>query len=78
MTKLEMIESVLQDHSCLTANEIAGYIYRQYGEHISPSSVSGSIRTLYSQGKADRGKGVKGNTVYWLADKSNENRVYIK
>jgi arginine repressor len=77
MTKLEMIQEVLRDHSCLTANEIAGYIYRRYGEHISPASVSGSIRTLYAKGEADRGRGVKGNTIYWLTN-NNEKWVQVK
>lgn len=76
MTTKEMIEGVLTDHSCLTAKEIANFIYRFYGEHITPASVSGSIRSMYAQGKVAKDQSLKG-TVYWLTT-LNEKRVIVK
>ena len=64
-----MTVSILKSHSCLTANELKGFIYRTFGENLTPSSISGSMRPLLSAGYI--GKGVSpnnGKTVYWLTD----------
>lgn len=77
MTKIDMIKEVLIDHSCLSATEISGFIYHKFNEHISPSSISGSLRTLYTKGEIGKDKNLKGNTVYWLTNKQ-EKWVYVK
>ena len=66
MTNVEMMLSVLKDHSCLNSTEICGFIYRKFGVHVSPSSVSGLMRSLYSNGTINKGKDQNNKTVYWL------------
>lgn len=67
-TTVEMIRAILTKHSCLTANEIRGFIYRQYNEHITNSAIAGTIRPLVSKGIVSKSANEHGHTVYWLAE----------
>jgi hypothetical protein len=66
MNKTEMLIEILKVHPCLTSKEMCGFAYRMFGEHISPSSISGTMRVLYSKGLAAKSKNDKNTTVYWL------------
>ena len=73
MTTKDMIVSILQKHSCLTSFELKGFIYRTFGENLTPSSISGNMRSFISAGYI--GKSISpnnGKTVYWLTDCGKE------
>lgn len=67
MTKIEMIVNVLHEHPCLNSFEIKGFVYRKYGENISPQSASGTLRPLVAQGKVGKSNAT-GKMVYWLTE----------
>ena len=67
MTNKELIINVLKEHSCLTANEIKGFILRQEGPNLSPQSIAGIMRPIIAAGHATKGVSPSNNkTVYWL------------
>ena len=67
MTKVEMITEILREHPCLTSFEIKGFVFRKYGETISPQSASGTLRPLVAQGKVGKSNAT-GKMVYWLTE----------
>ena len=67
MTRAEMIINVLTEHPCLNSNEIKGFLYRKYGESISPQSISGTLRPLVAQGRVGKDNHT-GKMVYWMND----------
>ena len=68
MTKNEMVIEVLTSHSCLTSKEIANFIWKTHNEIVTPSSVSGTFRTMYKVGAVGKSKNLNGNSVYWMND----------
>lgn len=65
----EMAVKILKAHSCLTATELKGFIYRTFGENLSPNSISGNLRALVSAGWVGKSPSpTNGKTVYWLTD----------
>jgi hypothetical protein len=66
MEKSEMVLEVLKTTGCLTANEIKGFVYRKFGESISPNSAAAAVRSLIKVGKAGVSQNEKGQKVYWL------------
>ena len=67
MNNKEYVLNVLRDHSCLTANEIKGFILRQEGPNLSPQSIAGIMRPIIAAGHATKGTSPSNNkTVYWL------------
>lgn len=69
MTNQEMIVSVLQDHSCLTAQEIKGFVNRKFDTIISPQAIAGCLRPLVAAGVTTKGISPTNNkTVYWITD----------
>lgn len=73
MTNKEMIFDILNDHSCLTAQEIKGFINRKYNTIISNQSISAAIRPAVSAGLAEKGVSPTNNkTVYWLTSSGKE------
>ena len=66
MTQNEMILEILTNHSCLTSKEIANFVWRKYGESITPQYAASVVRKLYNQGLAGKGTNANHMTVYWL------------
>lgn len=66
MTTREIINTVLASHSCLTAKEIQSFAYHNLNETVSPSSISGALRSMIREGKAAASKNCKNQSVYWL------------
>lgn len=64
-TKKELVYEALNQYGCVTANQLAGYIKRTTGEAITPSSVSGQLRSFVNQGKVGKSNAT-GKTVYWV------------
>ena len=68
-----MTVEILKAHSCLTANELKGFIYRTFGENLSPNSISGNLRALVSAGYVGKSLSPNnGKTAYWLTDYGKE------
>lgn len=67
MTKTEMIVNVLHEHPCLNSFEIKGFVYRKYGENISPQSAAGTLRSLVAKGQVGKSN-LTGKMVYWLTE----------
>lgn len=63
---MEHIVEVLKTNSCLNSKQISAMIYRRYGEHISPQSISSKLRTLVARGEAAASNCGNGAMVYWL------------
>ena len=74
MTKVEMITEILREHPCLTSFEIKGFVFRKYGEIISPQSASGTLRPLVAKGQVGKSN-LTGKMVYWLTDYGKETLV---
>lgn len=74
MTKTEMIVNVLHEHPCLNSFEIKGFVYRKYGENISPQSAAGTLRPLVAKGQVGKSN-LTGKMVYWLTDYGKETLV---
>ena len=68
MTTKEMVISVLMDHDCLTGFQMKGFVYRKFGENITPQSATGILRPLIAKGYATGSPGADGKMVYWLTD----------
>ena len=67
MTDKELVINTLKEHSCLTAQEIKGFIYRKTGDLISPQKIAGIARPFIAAGLIERGTSpVNNKTVYWL------------
>ena len=66
MDKKEMILNILKEHSCLTGREISVFIFNKYQDSITPASITGTLRSLYSQGYVGKSFNSNGKTVYWL------------
>lgn len=64
MTKKEIVLQMLDRYSCVTANQLSGFIKRTTGEDMSPASVGGQLRSLVNQGKVGKSN-LTGKTVYW-------------
>lgn len=73
MTNKEMIIDILKDHSCLTAQEIKGFINRKYNIIISNQSISGTLRPVIAVGHVEKGISPYNNkSVYWLTSFGKE------
>ena len=73
MTNKEMIIDILKDHSCLTAQEIKGFVNRKYNVIISNQSISGALRPVIAAGHAEKGISPYNNkSVYWLTSFGKE------
>lgn len=73
MTNKEMIIDILKDHSCLTAQEIKGFINRKYNIIISNQSISGVLRPVIAAGHVEKGISPYNNkSVYWLTSFGKE------
>ena len=71
-----MAVEILKAHSCLTANELKGFIFRTFGENLSPNSISGNMRALVSAGWVGKSQSPNnGKTVYWLTEYGEEHFV---
>ena len=68
MERKELLTKILAEYGCSTALQIVGIANRQYNEKLTPSQVSGSMRSMITHGEAASGKDVKGTTAYWLTD----------
>ena len=66
MTQNEMVIDILNTHSCLTAKEIANFVWRKFNETITPQFAASVVRKLYNQGLAAKGMNENHTTVYWL------------
>lgn len=67
MTNKEMIISILKEHSCLTTQELKGFINRKYGVIISNQSISAALRPVVAAGLATKGiSPTNHKAVYWL------------
>lgn len=67
MTNKEMIIDILNDHPCLTSQEIKGFINRKYNITISNQSISAALRPVVAAGQATKGiSPTNGKAVYWL------------
>lgn len=72
MTTKEMVIEILKHHSCQTAFQIKGCIYRKFNENVTPQAVSGVMRPLIACGWAEKGNRSDGKMVYWLTDFGKE------
>ena len=73
MTDKELVINVLKEHSCLTANEIRGFIFRTTGDLISPQKIASILRPLIAAAYATKGINPSNNkTVYWLTQLGKE------
>ena len=70
MTTREMVVEVLREHPCLNSFEIKGFVFRKFGETISPQSAAGTLRPLIAAGKVGKDNHT-GKTVYWLKEEVN-------
>lgn len=69
MTNKELVVNVLKEHSCLTAQEIKGFVLRSTGTSISPQAIAGIMRPMIAAGQAEKGISPHNNkTVYWLTN----------
>lgn len=68
MTNWEMIRTILETHSCLTALQIVGFVNRQFGIILSPQAVAGALRSKISDGLVVRDKNFDYKTIYWLKE----------
>lgn len=66
MDNKEMVIEILKTTGCLTAREIANFVYRRFGEHISTQSAVSALRPLFNENKAGVSTNEKGQKVYWL------------
>lgn len=67
MTNKEMIVEVLMEHSCLTTQEIKGFVNRKHNVIISNQSIAGTMKPIVAAGLAEKGISPANNkTVYWL------------
>ena len=73
MTTKEMVIEILKHHSCQTAFQIKGCIYRKFNENVTPQAVSRVMRPLVAKGYAGKGTHPESNkSVYWLSDFGKE------
>lgn len=66
MTKKTFIQEALAEYGTCNAKQLSLFIKRKYQEDISPSSISGVLRTLVSQGLAGKSNCGAGSTMYWV------------
>lgn len=62
----ELIIKVLKERSCLTSKEICKFAKQIYDVDLTPSCVTGLLRTLYNKNYLEKSKNEHGTMVYWL------------
>lgn len=66
LTNKEAVFNILKTYGCSTSKQIANLVYRDYNISITPTQVSGSIRSLVKCGMAASSKDGYNKTYYWL------------
>lgn len=66
MTNLEIVETILNERSCMTSKSISTAAMRKFGVSISPTQVGGALRSLDRKGRIGVSKNEKNQNVYWL------------
>lgn len=66
MTKQEIVLEALGRFGTSNNKQLSAFIKRKFNVDISPSSVSGTLRTLVAQGLVGKSNCGAGCTMYWL------------
>lgn len=66
ITNKEVVFNILKTYGCSTSKQIANLAHRNYSINITPTQVSGSIRSLIKSGIAASSKDGYNKTYYWL------------
>lgn len=66
MSNKELVFNTLKAYGCSTSKQIANLIHRDFNVSLTPTQVSGSIRSLVKSGIAASSKDGYGRTHYWL------------
>lgn len=73
MTNKEMVIDVLKNYSCVTGFQIKGFVYRKFGESITPQAAVGILRPLVAQGLVGKSPDpANGKMAYWLTNFGKE------
>ena len=66
MTKQEIVVKAIEMNGTSNSKQLSCVIKRKLGIDITPSSVTGTLRTLVSQGLVGKSNCGAGCTMYWL------------
>lgn len=66
MTKKEIVIEALNQFGTSNNKQLSAFIKRKFDVDMTPSSVTGTLRTLVSQGLVGKSNCGAGCTMYWL------------
>ena len=66
MTKQEIVVKALEMNGTSNNKQLSAFIKRKFDVDMTPSSVTGTLRTLVSQGQVGKSNCGAGCTMYWL------------
>lgn len=77
MSNKELVFNTLKTYGCSTSKQVANLIHRNFNVSLTPSQVSGSIRSLIKTGVAANSKDGYGRSYYWLNDSCCWNNEFV-
>lgn len=66
INKTKFVKDALTTYGTCNAKQLSCFIKRKYNEDISPSVISGVLRTLVAKGAAGKSNCGAGSTMYWV------------
>lgn len=71
MNKTDFVKEALAEYGTCNVKQLSCFIKRKYNEDITPSSISGTLRTLVAKGLVGRSNCGAGSTMYWVNAMTN-------